>query len=796
MKRLLLIIAALFVMLPLSARDFGNMSESEMRYRVTSKRSLNVRNTPGLNGSVLFTVGPGDYIYGYAVSADWVKVNGSEWYVSSKYLAQESNPFYQTVVEQDDTYSAERVFRIQKIVRYCLLAACIILFLLFLILAWDFIFEDLFGFSTCGKSYKGLDGKTHFMRQKFYYGAGAYWGVLIIAGLVLAAIVAGVLALMIVGGTVWLLLAIVWLLLYILIIVGWILLVGGVLALFGGGEAVGYGCGGIIIGGVIVNYSDAIQEFGSSALDTGFAFFKNLYVLDFVRDLVVIYWQPALMIILAPILIFLLFVVGTLIISGIFMLVEYIVMMRYNIKNPCPVCQHASEPAVYLSKGRYPLPVNLHPGRYGLFSITHPETKEKMPTMLFNGKDKLSRRCKHCGKVISANMGTEKHIALVGVAESGKTTLVYRLIAEMLRKHPNSIFFTDVTQSDYDMMDSVQSIVKRGYLEHFPPKTVVGQRRAIQLKIQRGMNMFYRLFINDVGGELYSLNAVDSSESQIISQFVRNTESIIFVVDPATIDFSDCDISPEFRAWLGKNQSHTNKIDIFRAFGRLIEFFNSEGMIKGKSLNLHINVVLVKRDLGYLSGIDDMDESSLQGFMVADMGLGRLISDINSYFKENKVHYLSFSAVGKSERECHAGMLSDMIFDQLDIDDIREATADVSEHYAQEVESAPIEPKPTPRPTPKPAPAPAPVPAPAPKPIAASAATGLFDVVLINPGPTKLAVIKIVKELKKCSLAEAKDIVDLAPKVVLSGVSKEEAKRAEVVFEEIEARYEIRPHKR
>ncbi|MEE1099611.1 MAG: ribosomal protein L7/L12, partial [Alistipes sp.] len=87
-------------------------------------------------------------------------------------------------------------------------------------------------------------------------------------------------------------------------------------------------------------------------------------------------------------------------------------------------------------------------------------------------------------------------------------------------------------------------------------------------------------------------------------------------------------------------------------------------------------------------------------------------------------------------------------------------------------------------------------PAPAPKPIAASAATGLFDVVLINPGPTKLAVIKIVKELKKCSLAEAKDIVDLAPKVVLSGVSKEEAKRAEVVFEEIEARYEIRPHKR
>ena len=50
-----------------------------------------------------------------------------------------------------------------------------------------------------------------------------------------------------------------------------------------------------------------------------------------------------------------------------------------------------------------------------------------------------------------------------------------------------------------------------------------------------------------------------------------------------------------------------------------------------------------------------------------------------------------------------------------------------------------------------------------------------FDVILKNAGASKLAVVKLVKELTCLGLKEAKEIVDSAPKAVKEGVSKDEA---------------------
>ena len=50
-----------------------------------------------------------------------------------------------------------------------------------------------------------------------------------------------------------------------------------------------------------------------------------------------------------------------------------------------------------------------------------------------------------------------------------------------------------------------------------------------------------------------------------------------------------------------------------------------------------------------------------------------------------------------------------------------------------------------------------------------------FDVILVSGGASKLAVVKIVKELTGLGLKEAKDLVDGAPKPVKEGVSKAEA---------------------
>ncbi len=50
-----------------------------------------------------------------------------------------------------------------------------------------------------------------------------------------------------------------------------------------------------------------------------------------------------------------------------------------------------------------------------------------------------------------------------------------------------------------------------------------------------------------------------------------------------------------------------------------------------------------------------------------------------------------------------------------------------------------------------------------------------FDVVLKSPGASKLAIVKLVRELTGLGLKDAKDLVDAAPSVIKEGVTKDEA---------------------
>jgi len=57
----------------------------------------------------------------------------------------------------------------------------------------------------------------------------------------------------------------------------------------------------------------------------------------------------------------------------------------------------------------------------------------------------------------------------------------------------------------------------------------------------------------------------------------------------------------------------------------------------------------------------------------------------------------------------------------------------------------------------------------------AAAEKTAFNVILKNAGPSKLNVVKAVKDLTGLGLKEAKELVDGAPKNVKEGVSKAEA---------------------
>jgi large subunit ribosomal protein L7/L12 len=67
-----------------------------------------------------------------------------------------------------------------------------------------------------------------------------------------------------------------------------------------------------------------------------------------------------------------------------------------------------------------------------------------------------------------------------------------------------------------------------------------------------------------------------------------------------------------------------------------------------------------------------------------------------------------------------------------------------------------------------------------------------FDVVLATPGAQKIQVIKVVRELTKLGLKEAKDLVDAAPKAVLEKVSKEDAEKAKTDLEAVGAVVEVK----
>jgi large subunit ribosomal protein L7/L12 len=67
-----------------------------------------------------------------------------------------------------------------------------------------------------------------------------------------------------------------------------------------------------------------------------------------------------------------------------------------------------------------------------------------------------------------------------------------------------------------------------------------------------------------------------------------------------------------------------------------------------------------------------------------------------------------------------------------------------------------------------------------------------FSAVLVEIGPNKNPVIKVVRELTGLGLKEAKDLVDAAPKPVKEGIARDEADKIKAALEEQGAKVEIK----
>ena len=67
-----------------------------------------------------------------------------------------------------------------------------------------------------------------------------------------------------------------------------------------------------------------------------------------------------------------------------------------------------------------------------------------------------------------------------------------------------------------------------------------------------------------------------------------------------------------------------------------------------------------------------------------------------------------------------------------------------------------------------------------------------FDVVLAGAGAQKIQVIKVVREITGLGLADAKALVDGAPKTIKEAVSKDEAEEMKTKLEEVGAQIELK----
>ena len=73
-----------------------------------------------------------------------------------------------------------------------------------------------------------------------------------------------------------------------------------------------------------------------------------------------------------------------------------------------------------------------------------------------------------------------------------------------------------------------------------------------------------------------------------------------------------------------------------------------------------------------------------------------------------------------------------------------------------------------------------------------AAAQTEFDVILKSAGGSKLAIVKLVKEMTGVGLKEAKELVDKAPAPIKEKVSKEEAEALKSQLEEARAEVELK----
>lgn len=490
-------------------------------------------------------------------------------------------------------------------------------------MASDFVFHNFTGHI-----------QNNGMKRLWMYNHEPYTKVGSLLLIALAAFVVSIIIILLVGGVIWGLLWVVKLILWAIIIIGWICLIGGGLALLGK-EPVG--CLPLIIGILIVSFQDTIEETGENLVAWGFEFMQSVNMFSWGLGIFKNDWDVILVVFFTPMVLFLGFAVFVITLNMLLNGFEFIVTRIYSIRRPCPICGSTATPD-YIVGGK-PHPVKLHPGVYGVFTHKSPVTGKGVPTMLLNGRGKVTRKCKKCNSFINADtdntIGTEIHIGIVGHRSSGKSYLLYSGLYSLMSSYPERF-----SQIDADNDTRIENKKKRIDARDGIQTDVANKYRAIQLILKSKLRPLpYHLFFYDVAGEKFNAS---SSSHKTAMDFYRNVQSIVFIVDPSMLDISGTPASAKFVDWHKRN-ANAEKYRIDGSFAVLKDILETVGR---KSNKIDFNFVCTKTDMGYLPELGyskTPGENEIERFISTELGLSNLINSARAGFKN--IHFYTVSAI-------------------------------------------------------------------------------------------------------------------------------------------------------
>lgn len=478
------------------------------------------------------------------------------------------------------------------------------------------------------------------MSRMWMYDYSRYLNVLSYFGIVFGCFIGAILLIALVGCVAWLIAWIIKILFTILIWVGIILTVIGVLGAIAESEF----AAALVVGVPILIFKNTFARWGESIVAWSFNFLQKVNMIAWGYHFFVDLWDAILFVFLTPIAVFLVVALVVVLLSSMLNGFEWVITRIYSIRRPCPSCGSTQVPD-YMIGGKVH-PVKLHPGTYGVFSHISPYTGEKIPTMLLNGKGKLTRKCPKCGTIIQADakqtFGTDVHIGFVGPRSSGKSYLLYSGLSYIMKSHSDS-----VQQIDSDLDTKIDDKVQRINLGQGIQTNIANRYRAVQLMVTSKLRPVpYHLFFYDVAGEKFNAS---SSSYKTAMDFYKNVQSIVFILDPSMIDYTGIPASERIKNWskqLTNDQGEVYRVD--NAFSVLKDILESVGR---KPQKIDFCFVCTKSDMGYVEadGLNrkELTEQDIERFIRNSLGLGNLVNAAKATF--NSVHFFEISVKDKDD---------------------------------------------------------------------------------------------------------------------------------------------------